>query len=220
MISSEPDLWHPIKGIERAKREAWKRRQMKFENCWNYIVERSKKWPIPVVQDRTELEYVFNLMKDCKSYLEVGSAEGNSLYVLTNAMPKGSEVTYIDWAEKHTEAPRNEILEQLKDYKVRAIHEDSNDYSARKLATVTKSEDGEVWHRYDAVLIDAGHEDINVAIDAIFYGDLANKYIIFHDIKIPDVERVFNWYCYQRPNCKSYRIINSDNYGFGIIEVK
>lgn len=182
---------------------------MQFEEAWNYIVKRSKAAAIPVVQDRTELEYVFNLMKDCNSYLEVGTAEGNSLYVLANAMPKGSEITYIDWAEPHTEGPRNAILEQLKDYKITPIHGDSND-----LFTLNRL-DG----MYDAVLIDAGHDDFNVAIDAMLYGPMARKYIIFHDIQLPDVNRAFEWYCRQRPDCKNYRVVNSETYGYGILEV-
>lgn len=181
-----------------------------FSELWDYIVKRSEKACIPVVQDRTELEYVFNLMKDCKSYLEVGTAEGNSLYVLANAMPTGSEVTYIDWAEKHTEAHRNAILEQLTDYKITPIHGDSNEQS-----TLMRIK-GE---SFDVVLIDAGHDDFNVVIDAIFYGNCANKFIIFHDIQLPDVNRAFTWYCKQRPECKNYRVVNSETYGFGIIEV-
>ncbi len=183
---------------------------MDFNQVWDYIVKRSEKACIPVVQDRTELEYVFNLMKGCKSYLEVGTAEGNSFFVLANAMPKGSEITYIDLGEKHTTPHRNAILEQLTDYSITAIHGDSNDFS-----TVQKS------HRtlFDAVLIDAGHDDFNVAIDAIHYAGMAYKYIFFHDIQIPDVNRAFEWYCRQRPECKNYRVVNSEHYGYGIIEI-
>ncbi len=164
---------------------------------------------MPVVQDRSELEYIHGLLSGCKSYLEVGTAEGNSLYVLANAMPKGSEVTYIDLAEKHTEDKRNFILDRLGDYKVTPIHGDSNDY-----ATLDKVK----YNRYDAVLIDAGHDDFNVAIDALFYAPLASKYVIFHDIQLPDVARVFDWYCRQIPQKRFYKIVNSNEYGFGVIE--
>jgi len=183
-----------------------------FIDLWNYIVKRSRDAGIPVVQDQTELEYVFNLMKDCKSYLEVGTAEGNSLYVLANAMPKGSKITYVDLGEKHTTPHRNVILDQLKDYDVTAIHGDSNDFSTKARLSVDTL--------FDVVLIDAGHDDFNVAIDALFYGPLATKYIIFHDIKMPDVNRAFEWYCKQRHECKNYRVVNSKTYGYGIIEVK
>lgn len=193
-----------------------------FEDHWNFIVNRSKEACIPVVQDKAELEYVYNLMKDCTSYLEVGTAEGNSLYVLTNAMPKGSEITYIDLAEPHTKPHRDMILERLKDYEITPIHMNSNDreaIQAARTAFYTKHHDRNEHHGYDMVLIDAGHEDFNVVIDALWYGELARKYIVFHDIQIPDVRRAFEWYCHVRKYCKNYRVVNSENYGYGIIEV-
>lgn len=183
---------------------------MQFEEAWNFIIKRSADQNMVIVQDKTELEYVFNLMKDCKSYLEVGTAEGNSLYVLANAMPKGSNITYVDWAEKHTEDKRNFILDLLTEYSVCAVHGDSNDQLTACQATAGV--------QYDAVLIDAGHSDFNVAIDALLYGSAAKKYIFFHDIQLPDVNRAFEWYCRQRPKCKNYRIVNSPSFGFGVIE--
>lgn len=181
-----------------------------FNEAWNFIVKRSTDMAMPVVQDREELEYVYNLLSQCKSYLEVGTAEGNSLYVLANAMPKGSDVTYIDWAEEHTKEKRNFILQKLDDYNITPVHGDSNDY-----ATLNRVKD----KRFEAVLIDAGHDDFNVAIDALFYAPLATKYIIFHDIQLPDVARVFDWYSRQIPQRRFYKIVNSESYGFGVIEV-
>jgi len=179
-----------------------------FNEHWHWIIQRSNDACIPVVQDRAELEHVSNLLGDCKSYLEVGTAEGNSLYVLANSMPKGSEITYIDFGEKHTKKHRDYILGKLKDYSITEILGDSNDFETLK--QVQSKE-------FDAVLIDAGHESWNVAIDAMFYGKLATKYIIFHDIGLPEVEKAFNWYCRQRPECKNYRVINSETFGFGIL---
>lgn len=179
-----------------------------FEQHWDYIVKRSQDACIPVVQDKEELRYVYNLLTECSSYLEVGTAEGNSLYVLAHALPKGAEITYIDWAEKHTEAHRNKILDELSDYKITAVHGNSNDFLTHEA----------VNRNFDAVLIDAGHESFEAAIDAFLYGPLATKYIIFHDIKLPEVEKAFNWYSRQRPECKAYRVINSEHYGYGILE--
>lgn len=181
-----------------------------FETHWNFIIKRSREACMPVVQDQEELSYVYNLLRNCESYLEVGTAEGNSLYVLANAMPRGSKITYIDYGEKHTEANRRFILDRLKDYDITGIHADSNDYS-----TLRSVQD----RRFDAVLIDAGHDDFNAAIDALFYGPLAKKYVIFHDVKLPDVSRVFDWYRKQFPEKRSYRVVNSENFGYGIIEL-
>lgn len=183
---------------------------MQFNEAWDFILKRGQRTGTPIVQERTELEYVFNLLRDCTSYLEVGTAEGNSLYVLANAMPKGSEITYVDWAEKHTEQHRNEILKELWEYKITPVHGDSNDFETKHKASHTI---------FDVVLIDAGHDDFNVAIDAYHYGGLARKYIIFHDIQLPDVNRAYEWYCRQSPKCKNYRVVNSETYGYGIIEV-
>lgn len=182
---------------------------VEFEQLWNDIVKRSDQQNIPIVQDKAELEYVFNILRGCNSYLEVGTAEGNSLYVLAQAMPKGSSVTYIDWAEPHTEKPRQWALDRLADYSVKEIHADSNN-----LSTPLELEAG----YFDAVLIDAGHDDLNVVIDAMLYGPHASKYIIFHDIRLPDVERVFDWYSRQRRG-RSYRVVNSETFGYGIIEL-
>lgn len=181
-----------------------------FNDLWEFIVKRSNEAAMPVVQDKDELEYVFNLLKDCESYLEVGTAEGNSLYVLANAMKEGSRITYIDWAESHTKENRDFILSKLHNYKITPIHADSNDWSAQNKAMT-------VSPYYDAVLIDAGHEDFNVVIDAFLYGRMAKKYLIFHDIQIPDVNRVFEWYSKQRPELRKMRIVNSEHYGFGIL---
>lgn len=190
-----------------------------FVTLWDEIVERSKAAAMPVVQERSELEYVFNLLRECDSYLEVGTAEGNSLYVLTQAMPKGSHATYIDWAEPHTKEKRQWVLDRLKDYQIKAVHGDSNDYTTLEALSVGGMT-VRLPRKYDAVMIDAGHDDFNAAIDACFYGGLARKYIIFHDVQLPDVSRVFEWYRKQFPDYKSYRVVNSETYGYGIIEVK
>lgn len=182
-----------------------------FSELWDDIVKRSAEQTIPVVQDRTELEYVFNLLKGCNSYLEIGAAEGNSLYVLAQAMPCQSRIHYIDWAEKHTEAPRQWVLDRLKEhYSVVGIHEDSNSIDLhQRMSCFT----------FDALMIDAGHETWNVVLDAMLFGHTAKKYIIFHDIQLPDVNQAFTWYCKQRPECKNYRVVNSPTYGYGIIEL-
>lgn len=181
-----------------------------FEELWSFIVKRSADANMVVVQDKAELEYIFGLVSECSSYLEVGTAEGNSLYVLANALPKGSDITYIDWAESHTEDKRNFILNRLGDYNVTPIHSDSNDFKTMEQVR---------QKRFDAVVIDAGHDEFNVAIDALFYGPLANKYIIFHDIQLPDVNRVFEWYAKQRPDCRTRRIVNSKTFGYGVLEL-
>lgn len=176
-----------------------------FNTVWAEITKRPG---VVTVQNKEELEHVFHLIQGAESYLEVGTAEGNSLYVLSHALKPDAEITYIDYGEKHTLEPRNEVLAKIPQ-KVHAILGDSND-----MQTFARVAD----KKFDVVLIDAGHDDFNVAIDALFYGQLATKYIIFHDIMLPDVERVFEWYSRQFKR-ESYRVVNSEHFGYGIIKV-
>lgn len=183
---------------------------MIFNECWKFITQ--ERPGVVTVQNYEELECIFNLIQGCKSYLEVGSAEGNSLYVLSHALEDRAPITYIDYGEKHTKDPRSKVLSYLvqKGHAINEVLGDSNDF-----ATASRA-DG----KYDVVFIDAGHDDFNVAIDAILYGRMATKYLLFHDIQLPQVNRAFTWYCEQRPDCKVSRIINSEHFGFGIMEIQ
>lgn len=177
-----------------------------FEELWREI----NKAPSAVVQERTELEFIFNKMKSCETYLEVGSAEGKSLYVLAQAMPKGSEITYIDLGEKHTSPERNEWLKKLTDYKLTEILGNSNSF--RSYLPVKDQ-------KFDAVFIDAGHDLFSVLVDACWYGLLAKKFVFFHDVTIPAVDFVFQWFSKNIPNEHAYKVINSETYGYGVIEL-
>lgn len=174
-----------------------------FDQLWNYIKDRCKH----TVQERSELEYVFNLMNGSESYLEIGSAEGNSLYVLGHQV---REIDYVDFGEAHTAVPRNKIIDILikNGKKVTAYIGDSNNVNT--LPTERK---------YDCVLIDAGHSYENVLQDAILYAPLAKKYVFFHDIQLPDVKRAVEYYLSTTNIGKYTTYINSDTFGYGIIEV-
>jgi hypothetical protein len=67
------------------------------------------------------------------------------------------------------------------------------------------------------VLIDAGHDYESVKSDIKMYAHLATKYLIFHDIKLPDVKRAVDEYVGDK---KYYEIVNSQTMGFGIMEIK
>lgn len=200
--------------------------EVTFDKLWKDIEERSQRWSIPIVQDRAELEHVFNLMKGCKSYLEVGTAEGNSLYVLSHALPDKAKVFSIDFGEKHTRLPCQEITSKLRE------RLDFNSHTCNSHAHYAPPSALERWgidktpifiweleKPYDVVLIDAGHTYEDVIADAAAFGWMANKYIIFHDIQIPEVRKAFDWYCAQNPQFKRSEFINSTTYGYGILEV-
>lgn len=182
-----------------------------FDDLWRFIVKRSDEAQFPVVQDYHELEHVFNLMRGCESFLEIGTAEGNSLYVLAHALKPGSQITYVDWDEPHTKPKRDLVLKMLTDegYGVRGVHGNSHDDSVIRAAQ----------DKYDIVLIDAGHDYNDVIADARNYGKLATKYIIFHDINLPQVKDAFAMY-QKMVSHRSYMISNSENYGYGIMEVE
>lgn len=184
---------------------------LEFDDLWRSIVQRSQSFP--TVQEYHELKHVFDLMQGCESYLEVGSAEGNSLYVLSHALKPNGHITYIDWDEKHTRPHREEVVKEIaaRGISVIYVHGDSNDLSSKE--TIKD-------YKYDVVLIDAGHEQHNVMVDALLYGALATKYIIFHDMQIPATRKAYDWYCRQRPDCKNYTFIKSEHFGYGIMEIK
>lgn len=187
-----------------------------FDELWRDLEERSKRFAIPIVQDYKELEHIFNLMKGCKSYLEVGSAEGNSLYVLGHTLKleisNNRPIAIIDFGEPHTEAARVEAIFKLKEVDIEVCEILGNSHN----------EDVQIRLHggfYDVVLIDAGHNYEDVIADAIAYGHLATKYIFFHDIQLPEVKRAYDWYLSQNPQFKHYEFINSETYGYGIVEV-
>lgn len=172
------------------------------------------------MQDRLELEHVFNLMKGCNEYLEIGTAEGNGLYVLSHALKEEamSHIYIVDFGEKHTEAPRREVIEKLNNSPRMRIHEYTGNSHDANIIRDMQEVDGHL-NTFDAVFIDAGHTYEDVIADAIAYGHLATKYIFFHDIQLPEVRKAFDWYCAQNTQFKRSEFINSTNYGYGILEV-
>ena len=184
-----------------------------FDELWRYI---TKERPgVITVQERSELEHVFNLMRDCdcSSYLEIGTAEGNSLYVLAQAMVQNASVTYIDLWENHTADPRGKVENILDDlnYFLNPIPGDSTEKGTYQRV---------MDQTYDCVLIDGGHDYTTVLSDAILYAPLATKYIFFHDIQLPEVREAVEWWHKRWQLGKYSEFINSDTFGFGIVEIR
>lgn len=181
-----------------------------FTNLWQSVIKRSVEFPI--VQERSELEHVFNLIQGCESYLEVGTAEGNSLFVLAHALKPGARITSVDLGERHTKPHQEDVRRLLSPhYTVAAYHGDSTNPS-----TYPNKE------KHDAVLIDGGHDFNTVLSDANMYGLLATKYILFHDIKLPDVARAVNKFLNDKNpgNWRYSEYVNSPTMGFGIVEIR
>lgn len=179
----------------------------KFEKLWDFVSKRE----CPLVQDKEELYAIFRLIQGCESYLEVGSAEGNSLYILSHALKENASIATIDYREEHTKKYRDEINSLVGSY----INDVNGNSHNKKIIDEFKNK------KFDVVLIDAGHKYADVIADAMIYGNLATKYIIFHDIQMPEVGSAFAWYANQRlEDCSANTFINSHNYGYGILEVK
>lgn len=183
-----------------------------FDELWRDLQERTRRLAIPIVQEYKELEYVFNLIRGCNSYLEIGTAEGNSLYVLSHTLCDNAEVRIIDFGEKHTKVARDEASGKLRTAHYQELL--GNSHNAEIISGSQPVGDG-----YQVVFIDAGHTYEDVIADAIAYGHLATKYIIFHDICLPPVKAAVEWYLKQNPQFKYHEFINSTTYGYGIITV-
>lgn len=179
---------------------------MTFNDLWKFVTRNGS-----IVQERSELEHVFNLIKDCESYLEVGTAEGSSLCVLARSLKENAKITYVDYGEDKTHRMREENLRDLSN-PICALHKDSHDIRAVALA----HEKGP----YDVVFIDAGHTYEDVILDAVNYAPMAKKFVLFHDINMPPVRKAFEWYCRQYGLSNiSYFAIENSPYGYGIIKL-
>lgn len=177
-----------------------------FDKLWQFVVDRSQRG-VMTVQERSELEHVYNLMKgcDCQSYLEVGTAEGNSLYVLGHVTGMAA---CIDLGEPHTLAPRMEVFTKL-DMPIQQFLGDST----------TPEISCRITSKHDCVLIDGGHDFATVLSDSILYAPLATKYIFWHDIQLPEVKAAVEWFMKRWKLGKYSTFINSDSFGYGICEI-
>lgn len=176
-----------------------------FEERWRWITKRAG-GEENVVQEKSELEHIYNLMKscDCKNYLEIGAAEGTTLHIL-GSIPE--YVDYIDFCEPHTESLRREIVGQ--NPKFTCFKGDS---------TIPHLHNRD--NLYDCVLIDGGHDFATVLSDSILYAPLATKYIFWHDIQLPEAKSAIEWFVKRWRLGKFTTFINSEHYGYGIVEVR
>ena len=161
------------------------------------------------MQQREELEHVFNLIQGCESYLEIGTAEGDSLYVLSHALKPGSRITSIDLGEMVTRSLVDQIVQLLMPVHSVAIYR-GNSMDA---ATYPRKE------KHDVVLIDGGHDYNTVKSDIAMYAPLSTKYLIFHDVMMPSVKQAVDEYV-RETKAKYHEFVRSETMGFGILEVK
>lgn len=175
-----------------------------FNELWDFITKRRP----AVVQERSELEHVFNLINGCESYLEIGTAEGDSLYVLSHALKPNSRLTSVDLGEAATRRLVDEVFQYLMPkHSVGIYRGNSTDRS-----TYPRKE------AHDVVLIDGGHDYDTVVSDIDMYSPLAKKFIIFHDVKLPGVKQAVDEFV-AITGVKYYEFINSNTMGYGIVKL-
>jgi len=185
-----------------------------FATLWDFIASRSDAHNFPLVQERSELEHVFNLASGCQSYLEIGTAEGNSLHVMARALCGERRVAFVDTGEQHTADRQNEIVTGLRDEGFSVIPH----YGISQNRKIIRQA---MLASYDIVMIDGGHSFPEVVADAFTYGLMARGFIFFHDICLPEVRRAFDFFtrAQQYEAWQVTRFINSDSFGYGIVRL-
>jgi predicted O-methyltransferase YrrM len=134
------------------------------------------------LQNINELTQFIAVLKaeNVRSYLEIGSKFGGSLWRIANALPKGSRIIAVDLPHgdqsfKVTLPPLQECIRELinRDYAAELIIGDSTDP-----AIIKKVRE---YGPFDACLIDANHTEPYIRKDWANYGQLC-RLVAFHDI--------------------------------------
>lgn len=135
-----------------------------------------------VLQNFLEMEELISVFRaECvRSYLEIGSKFGGSLWKIGNSLPSGSKIVSVDLPHgdksfKESLPPLQECIAMLrrKGYETSLIVGDSTDQ--RVIDDVKK------LGPFDAVFIDANHTLPYIKKDWENYGPLG-KIVAFHDI--------------------------------------
>lgn len=184
----------------------------KFESIWQWMKERKCTY----VQDHDELKHICKLAQECNSYLEIGSAEGNSLFAIGNFLNPHSTIVSVDWGEKHTDQYRAEVIKKLREMNHIVVEIIGDSHDAKTLESVLAQQS-----TYDLVMIDAGHETYDVMADCQFYSELANKYIAYHDIELQPVRKFWDWKTKhdKYSALEHYEFVTPGSpYGFGVVK--
>lgn len=131
-------------------------------------------WQFPV-----ELEWFIGLLQknEVKSYLEIGSRYGGSLWKIANALPGGSKIVTVDLpADDQSKDSLWACAAELKrsGYEVHTFF--GNSRSTDIIESVSR------LAPFDACFIDGDHTLDGVKSDYETYGPMASKMVAFHDI--------------------------------------
>jgi predicted O-methyltransferase YrrM len=151
-----------------------------FARSWDVAVKRAGM--VAVVQDKEELFALICLLQaaECTSYLELGSSDGVSLFVIGSCLPKGARIACVDLFEAHSAANLQTHIGLLQ-----AAGQQVTKYEGKTEAWAKM-----VWREhpdgFDAVLIDAGKRYKDVKRDWEDYHQMARKLVAIHDVGAPD----------------------------------
>jgi len=127
-------------------------------------------------QNREELFWFLNKIKDAESILEIGSAHGHTLTMMATFAKPGAKIRSID-AGLDPDGLGASIMGMLK-----------NGYNANMFFGDSTSKEAVEWAKkdgpYDVVFIDGGHDFPVCRLDWENYGPLG-KVVGFHDIYHP-----------------------------------
>jgi predicted O-methyltransferase YrrM len=138
-----------------------------------------------LLQDFDEFKEFLKLVRaeKVRSYLEIGSKHGGSLWRIANELPKGSRVVSVDLPHgdgsfKDSEPNLRQCVEELwkRGYDAHLFLTDSTDAST--------IESVKSLGPFDLVFLDGNHSDPFLRSDWQHYGGLG-KMVAFHDIKWP-----------------------------------
>jgi predicted O-methyltransferase YrrM len=135
-----------------------------------------------ILQRESELHAFMGILakEHCRSYLEIGSKFGGSLWRIANSLPKGARVVSVDLP--HGDKSFKESQQHLEEC-VAAL--EKRGYDAHLI--LGDSTDGQIIEQvyslgpFDAAFIDANHTEPFVRADFANYSQVA-KLIAFHDI--------------------------------------
>jgi len=142
----------------------------------------STKYLTEAAQDEREITAFCDLLasEGVRSYLEVGSKYGGSLWRVANALPKGSRIVAVDmpkgtraWGETEPSLKACIAALNAKGYDAQVIWGDSTDPKV--------IEQVRTLGPFDAMLLDGDHRQPGITKDWEAYGPMG-RIVAFHDV--------------------------------------
>jgi hypothetical protein len=136
-------------------------------------------YKLPPLQDPKEFSEFLKVLRDenVKSYLEIGSMYGRSLWSVAMSLPKGSLVVGVDSMVDRPEAEQS-LNDCIKD--LRSLGYDAHFLCGDSIDSMTV-ERARCFCPFDALFIDGNHSPEYVRSDWENYGPMA-RIVGFHDI--------------------------------------